>query len=90
MTGYPVQPKFKSINYAGHKIEGPGIIMDKLSTILVEPGCTAVITKKGNFKNRNKFLFAKITLDVTEINIGLQNLHFLMFKIFFLFIRQNT
>jgi len=34
----------------GHKIEGPGIIMDKLSTILVEPGCTAVITKKGDIE----------------------------------------
>ena len=36
---------------SGHKISGPGIIMDKLSTILVEPGCTAVITKKGGLKN---------------------------------------
>ena len=50
MTGYPAQPILESINCAGHKIEGPGIIMDKLSTILVEPGCTAVITKKGNIK----------------------------------------
>ena len=59
MTGYPAQPILESINCAGHKIEGPGIIMDKLSTILVEPGCTAVITKKGNIKT---------DLNVSEIN----------------------
>ncbi|CAG9570659.1 unnamed protein product [Danaus chrysippus] len=32
----------------GHKIPGPAIIMDKLCTILVEPGCTADITKYGD------------------------------------------
>ncbi|KAK5647177.1 hypothetical protein RI129_002069 [Pyrocoelia pectoralis] len=34
----------------GHIIEGPAIIMDKLSTILVEPDCTATITKHGDIK----------------------------------------
>lgn len=35
---------------AGHKINGPAIIMDKLSTILVEPDCIAVVTKTGNLE----------------------------------------
>eukprot|EP00088_Acartia_fossae_P069611 TRINITY_DN9141_c0_g1_i1.p1 TRINITY_DN9141_c0_g1~~TRINITY_DN9141_c0_g1_i1.p1 ORF type:complete len:1151 (+),score=248.77 TRINITY_DN9141_c0_g1_i1:82-3453(+) len=32
----------------GHEISGPAIIMDKLSTILVEPNCKASITPKGD------------------------------------------
>jgi len=32
----------------GHRVPGPAIIMDSLSTVLVEPGCTADITKKGD------------------------------------------
>lgn len=36
--------------YAGHTIKGPAIIMDQLSTILVEPDCTATITKQGDTK----------------------------------------
>ena len=35
---------------AGHEIKGPAIIMDKLSTILVEPDCTAAVTKTGNLE----------------------------------------
>lgn len=35
---------------AGHIIKGPAIIMDQLSTILVEPDCTATITKHGDTK----------------------------------------
>ena len=34
----------------GHQIQGPAIIMDKLSTILVEPDCTAFVTKTGNLE----------------------------------------
>jgi len=33
---------------AGALIEGPAIIMDKLSTILVEPGCKASVSPHGN------------------------------------------
>lgn len=33
---------------SGHKINGPAVIIDKLSTIVVEPNCEAVITKKGD------------------------------------------
>ena len=32
----------------GHIILGPSIIMDQLSTVLVEPGCTATVTPRGD------------------------------------------
>ena len=35
---------------AGHEIPGPAIIMDNLSTVLVEPDCTAYITSRGDIK----------------------------------------
>lgn len=34
----------------GHVINGPAIIMDQLSTILIEPDCTGQITKYGDIK----------------------------------------
>eukprot|EP00090_Calanus_glacialis_P029316 TRINITY_DN4705_c0_g1_i1.p1 TRINITY_DN4705_c0_g1~~TRINITY_DN4705_c0_g1_i1.p1 ORF type:complete len:1288 (+),score=342.01 TRINITY_DN4705_c0_g1_i1:47-3910(+) len=34
----------------GHVIAGPAIIMDQLSTILVEPNCTASVTARGDLK----------------------------------------
>jgi 5-oxoprolinase (ATP-hydrolysing) len=34
----------------GHNINGPAIIIDGLSTILVEPGCVAKVTPSGNLK----------------------------------------
>ena len=34
----------------GHVLEGPCIIMDKLSTILVEPKCICHVTSQGNLK----------------------------------------
>ncbi|XP_068721717.1 5-oxoprolinase-like isoform X2 [Montipora capricornis] len=33
---------------AGHSIDGPAVIVDNTSTILVEPQCKAVITKSGD------------------------------------------
>ncbi|KAJ8925583.1 hypothetical protein NQ315_009423 [Exocentrus adspersus] len=39
----------KDLN-AGQTVSGPAIIMDQLSTILVEPNCTAVITSRGDIK----------------------------------------
>ncbi|XP_054840550.1 5-oxoprolinase [Eublepharis macularius] len=32
----------------GHRIPGPSILIDQNSTILVEPGCTAVVTRLGD------------------------------------------
>jgi 5-oxoprolinase (ATP-hydrolysing) len=34
----------------GNTMDGPCIIMDKLSTILVEPGCTCIVSKQGNLR----------------------------------------
>ncbi|EPB69795.1 hydantoinase/oxoprolinase [Ancylostoma ceylanicum] len=34
--------------YAGHIIHGPAVILDRNSTIVVEPRCTASITPEGN------------------------------------------
>eukprot|EP00795_Rhopilema_esculentum_P001663 gene1663-16138_t len=34
----------------GHMINGPAIIIDKNSTILVEPGCQAAVTKTGDIR----------------------------------------
>jgi 5-oxoprolinase (ATP-hydrolysing) len=36
--------------HAGHEIPGPAIIMDNLSTVLVEPDCTASITSRGDIR----------------------------------------
>lgn len=38
---------FSKLNI-GHLINGPAVIMDKLSTILVEPKCKAIISKSGD------------------------------------------
>ncbi|XP_046386435.1 5-oxoprolinase [Ischnura elegans] len=35
---------------AGHKLTGPSIIMDGLSTVLVEPGCEGEVTHSGDMK----------------------------------------
>jgi len=36
--------------FPGHLIAGPAVIIDQLSTILVEPACTASITLRGDIK----------------------------------------
>lgn len=36
--------------FAQQVLEGPVIIMDQLSTILVEPNCTAIVTKNGDIR----------------------------------------
>lgn len=33
----------------GHQLHGPLILIDKLSTIVIEPNCRAVVTQKGDF-----------------------------------------
>lgn len=42
---------------AGHEIQGPALIIDATSTIVVEPKCSAVITKLGD-----------IEMDVEKLN----------------------
>ena len=34
----------------GHSIPGPAVIIDKLGTIIVEPGCTAEMTTQGDLQ----------------------------------------
>lgn len=34
----------------GHKISGPAIIIDQLSTMIVEPACLAELTDQGDLK----------------------------------------
>lgn len=50
-TGWRQTPLFKleKLGY-GHILEGPAIIMNGNSTVIVEPGCRALITKYGNIK----------------------------------------
>ncbi|KAF7274470.1 hypothetical protein GWI33_012878, partial [Rhynchophorus ferrugineus] len=50
-TGYHNTNVYQSKDlFAGQVLKGPAIIMDQLSTILVEPDCTATITKCGDIK----------------------------------------
>ncbi|XP_058035032.1 5-oxoprolinase isoform X2 [Ahaetulla prasina] len=47
--GYQDTPVYLLENlFHGHSIPGPSILMDKNSTILVEPGCTASVTALGD------------------------------------------
>lgn len=41
--------KLENLSY-GHVLEGPAIIMNGNSTVIVEPKCRAIITKYGNIK----------------------------------------
>lgn len=48
--GYQKTAVFKTTQLRpGNMIDGPCIVIDENSTILVEPGCTLEITKRGNF-----------------------------------------
>eukprot|EP00884_Botryococcus_braunii_P001197 jgi/Botrbrau1/11078/Bobra.0302s0020.1 len=35
---------------AGHKVEGPALLIDAISTVVVEPGCTAHVTAAGDLR----------------------------------------
>ena len=41
--------KMEDLSY-GHVLGGPCIVMDKLSTILVEPDCSCVVSEQGNLR----------------------------------------
>ncbi|PVD21468.1 hypothetical protein C0Q70_19641 [Pomacea canaliculata] len=58
---------------AGHTIEGPAIILDKNSTIVVEPNCDARITKHGDIS---------ITVGSSEMKIVGTNLDAVQLSIF--------
>lgn len=56
----------------GHTIHGPAIIMDNLSTLLVEPDCSAVITSRGDVKiTIGAGLRTKVTTDLDTIQLSI-------------------
>ncbi|KAH9515670.1 hypothetical protein Btru_011694 [Bulinus truncatus] len=57
---------------AGHEIKGPAIIIDKNSTILIEPSCLATITKHGSVKIKVGISHKKVVgtdLDAIQLSI---------------------
>lgn len=49
--GYVETPVYlRTEQGAGHRIRGPAIIIDALSTILIEPDCVAEITRRGDLR----------------------------------------
>ena len=56
----------------GHVIQGPAIIMDSLSTLLIEPDCTALITSRGDVKiTIGQGLRSKVTSDLDTIQLSI-------------------
>ncbi|KAK0077725.1 hypothetical protein PV326_009864, partial [Microctonus aethiopoides] len=56
----------------GHNIYGPAIIMDSLSTIIVEPNCSAFITAYGDVRiTIGEGLRAKITTELDAIHLSI-------------------
>ncbi|XP_043254892.1 5-oxoprolinase isoform X1 [Colletes gigas] len=56
----------------GHVIHGPAIIMDSLSTLLIEPDCTASITSRGDVKiTIGQGLKAEVTTELDAIQLSI-------------------
>lgn len=56
----------------GHVIQGPAIIMDSLSTLLIEPDCTALITSRGDVRiTIGQGLRSKVTSDLDTIQLSI-------------------
>ena len=56
----------------GHVIHGPAIIMDSLSTLLIEPDCTASITSRGDVKiTIGQGLRAEVTTELDTIQLSI-------------------
>ncbi|KAH0569179.1 5-oxoprolinase [Cotesia glomerata] len=56
----------------GHTINGPAIIMDSLSTILIEPDCTACITSCGDIRiTIGQGLRTDITTELDSIHLSI-------------------
>ncbi|KAL6494579.1 5-oxoprolinase [Orobanche gracilis] len=75
-NGWHDTPLFKLEGLAyGHVISGPAIIMNGNSTVIIEPGCKAIITKYGNIKieiepaHKNALEIAKEVADVVQLSI---------------------
>lgn len=59
---------------AGHILQGPMILIDKLSTILIEPNCRAEVTQKGDLVihlelAKDSLRNIDITLDAVQLSI---------------------
>lgn len=73
--GWHDTPLFRLEDLAfGHVIPGPAIIMNGNSTVIVEPGCKAVITEYGNIKVEIESVYnvvevAKDVADVVQLSI---------------------
>ena len=58
--------------FFGHVLQGPAVVIDGLSTILVEPACSATITKTGNIiMNVKNVNLKKITSDLDAIQLSI-------------------
>lgn len=56
----------------GHVIQGPAIIMDSLSTLLVEPDCTGLITSRGDVKiTIGQGLKTEVTTELDTIQLSI-------------------
>ncbi|XP_008186368.1 5-oxoprolinase [Acyrthosiphon pisum] len=56
----------------GHIINGPAVLMDKLSTILVEPKCKAIISKSGDIEIEvNCDTLTKIGVELEPIQLSI-------------------
>lgn len=56
----------------GHIIYGPAIIMDSLNTILVEPGCKAAVTLRGDIQITIGASFeSKVTICLDAIQLSI-------------------
>lgn len=58
---------------SGHVLQGPLILIDKLSTILIEPNCRAEVTKKGDLiihvEIKDSLRCVDISLDAVQLSI---------------------
>ena len=47
---------------SGHNLDGPAILLDEISTVVVEPGCRAHITAAGGSCCTNEHQWSKLTM----------------------------
>lgn len=56
----------------GHVVQGPAIIMDSLSTILIEPDCSAFITSRGDIRiTIGKGMRSHVTTELDAIHLSI-------------------
>lgn len=72
-NGYHDTRVYKLDNLSsGHEIFGPAIIMDSLSTLLIEPNCSALITSRGDVKiTIGKDMKIKVTTELDAIQLSI-------------------